>query len=135
MTVEERFWSKVERTDDCWLWTASLVGGYGRIKVDGRGEYAHRLSWEMSHGPVPDGLCVLHHCDVRRCVKPGHLFLGTRLDNNKDRDQKGRQWNARKVACIAGHPLTGANLYRRSDGRRLCIACGRARKQRSRVAA
>jgi hypothetical protein len=79
----------------CWLWTGSInKSGYGMI---GRNlghapkvVQVHRLSWEMHRGPIPEGVCVLHRCDVRHCVNPDHLFLGTIQDNNRDRDQKGR---------------------------------------------
>lgn len=91
--VETRFWRKVNKTETCWLWTGSTTDGYGMIGTENsravRG--AHRVSWELAHGPIPAGLCVLHRCDVRACVRPDHLFLGTRDDNMRDRNQKGRQ--------------------------------------------
>ncbi len=75
----------------CWLWTAGVSGdGYGAIKRNGRQERAHRLAWEMLHGPIPAGLLVLHQCDVPLCVNPAHLFLGTAKDNYADSKQKGR---------------------------------------------
>jgi hypothetical protein len=89
-----RFWAKVEKTEGCWLWTAATGGqmGYGTIGVTRtRMMYAHRLSWEMHHGPIPIGSLVLHHCDQPRCVRPDHLFLGTRADNMADMVAKGRQ--------------------------------------------
>lgn len=94
-SIAERFWSKVDRRgpNDCWLWTASIgSGGYGQLSSHlGHGPYrASRVSWELHFGPVPDGMCVLHRCDVRRCVNPGHLFIGTQLDNIADCVKKGR---------------------------------------------
>lgn len=93
-TLEKRFWAKVERRDrkDCWLWTASTArGGYGQLGDPERGNVkAHRLSWELHRGPVPDGLQVLHQCDQPRCVNPGHLFLGTNVDNHRDKMRKNR---------------------------------------------
>ena len=92
----ERFWSKVERTPTCWIWKASRrAKGYGAFVwanpdgtvIQGR---AHRFSWELCNGPIPDGLCVLHRCDNPSCVRPEHLFLGTRSDNNQDMRAKGR---------------------------------------------
>lgn len=91
-----RFWAKVDKTEGCWLWTASTRSkGYGALGyttisgkiINGR---AHRFSWELVHGPVPDGLCVLHKCDTPACVRPSHLFLGTKADNNRDMHTKGR---------------------------------------------
>ena len=91
--LAERFWKKVKKTKDCWLWTGATTSwGYGTI---GRGKTgtnapAHRVSWELHHGPIPDGLCILHHCDNPSCVRPDHLFLGTLKDNTQDMLKKGR---------------------------------------------
>lgn len=89
--IEERFWPKVRKTEGCWLWTASLDGsGYGRIQRIGAVTGAHRVSWELHYGPIPSGMSVLHKCDVRNCVRPDHLFLGTNADNMRDMREKGR---------------------------------------------
>lgn len=89
----ERFWSKVLKTDTCWLWRAALFStGYGQFQLDGRPHLAHRVAWSLTEGPIPDGMRCLHHCDVRRCVRPDHLFLGTDSDNMQDMVSKGR-WN------------------------------------------
>jgi hypothetical protein len=99
MDLLERFWRKVRKTDGCWEWTASFRGlGYGQIKVNQKMLYAHRVSWEMANGPIPDGLCVLHHCDNPPCVNPDHLFLGTQADNMRDKVRKNRQGFPWKVA-------------------------------------
>jgi len=90
-----RFWALVEQAGEgsCWIWQGSLDDdGYGRgPRVKGRHQAAHRVSWLLNRGEVPDGMCVLHRCDNRQCVNPSHLFLGTNTDNMRDRDLKGRQ--------------------------------------------
>lgn len=97
--IAARFWTKVKKSEACWLWTASVTGGnrvqHGQVtlpRVCGYQPhiYAHRLSWMLAYGPIPEGLQVCHHCDVPRCVRPDHLFLGTQDDNLKDAARKGR---------------------------------------------
>lgn len=77
----------------CWRWDMSRTkNGYGRVRIKPKLEMTtHRFSWEVHHGSIPEGLCVLHHCDNRWCINPGHLFLGTYLDNHQDMDSKGRR--------------------------------------------
>lgn len=87
----ERFWAKVEKSDGCWDWKSSIKPtGYGTTRVDGKTKSTHRIAYELAIGPIPDGLCVLHRCDNRRCCRPDHLFLGTKGDNNRDASAKGR---------------------------------------------
>lgn len=98
-TLEDKFWMRVEKSDGCWLWAGWIMrNGYGnlRYKKGAYGVQAHRLSWAIHFGDIPDGLCVLHKCDVRACVRPDHLFLGTRGDNNKDCVRKGRNQRGEK---------------------------------------
>lgn len=90
-----RFWRHVRTTEGCWLWTASFgKRGYGRLAISVRPfryVLAHRLSWTLHYGSIPDGLSVLHHCDTPPCVRPEHLFVGTQGDNRDDCVKKGRQ--------------------------------------------
>lgn len=93
-TIAQRFWRKVSRRagkDGCWPWTGARTwNGYGSFFQDRRLIRAHRKAWELTFGPIPDGRCVLHHCDVRLCCNPSHLFLGTLIDNINDMNAKGR---------------------------------------------
>ena len=96
--IEERFWTKVniKGPDDCWLWTACITKGYGRIgdRGDGDGKQvmkaAHRMAWELTHGPITNGLWALHKCDVTICCNPKHLYLGTHQDNMDDKVSRDR---------------------------------------------
>lgn len=74
-TLAERFWAKVDKTADCWIWTAGVFStGYGQIKRDGKTSLAHRVSWELHHGsPPPEGTVLHHICANKRCVNPEHL--------------------------------------------------------------
>jgi hypothetical protein len=91
--VEKRFWDKVDKSGDCWLWTAATANGYGTISVDAEGTQkgAHVVSYEMVHGPVPEGLWVLHTCDIKLCVRPEHLYAGTPSNNNQDSWDRTRE--------------------------------------------
>jgi len=112
----DRFWVKVRKSaHGCWEWTASRFGGkgkrlYGQYSLTGRNgtsnQYAHRVSWEMANGPIPDGLSVLHKCDNGICVNPAHLFLGTHTDNMRDAASKHRL----SVPRPKRHKVTTAQL-------------------------
>lgn len=88
---KKRFWDKVDKTSDCWIWTSQLRSGYGLFRINGKVVSAHRLSYEMSTGkPVPRGIHICHSCDNPACVNPKHLFMGTAKANNDDKMLKDR---------------------------------------------
>jgi hypothetical protein len=95
--AEVRFWRKVQKTSNCWLWTGSLdTGGYGMFWPSSRqAVHAHRFAWLLTNGEFDRRLDVLHECDNPRCVRPSHLFLGTEHDNMMDMARKGRHGSAK----------------------------------------
>jgi hypothetical protein len=102
--LEDRFWREVQKSDHCWTWTGWLTPmGYGKISAKTNGKWrpilAHRLSYELAYGTIPDNLFVCHHCDNPTCVRPDHLFLGTNKDNIQDMVAKGRQQRGAKVTA------------------------------------
>lgn len=123
----ERFWSKVDKSGECWLWTGGKSGGYGYFKVNGSTLRANRLAYEIEHGEIPEGMLVCHSCDTPACVNPAHLWLGTDKDNQADKVAKGRHPNHRKTECPKGHPYSF-----RGDGRRYCLTCSNEWNRRAR---
>lgn len=126
-----RFWSKVQKSDGCWLWTGpvkSRAHPYGRFWVSPERKHvkAHRIAWELEHGTIPEKLHVLHRCDNPRCVRPDHLWLGTHRQNMQDMAAKGRAaivrsgeawWrvHAAHVEAKTGRRQTKTENYRRGE--------------------
>lgn len=102
----EAFFNKISKVGECWLWTGAKRGksGYGAMKYNGKVVATHRVSWMIHNGEIPDGLNVCHKCDVRLCVNPDHLFLGTQSDNMMDCSNKGRLYvNPNRPLFQVGH--------------------------------
>ena len=98
--LAKRLWAKVDvrGPDDCWPWLGAKTGsGYGTIRggisSGGKMLSVHRVAWELVNGPIPDGMCVCHHCDNKPCCNSTHLFLGTDTDNQADRVRKNRSYH------------------------------------------
>lgn len=106
-SVEERFWNRVNKTSGCWEWCGTIrPDGYGILQKASKVNSfyrAHRLSWALHNGDLPDNLHVCHKCDNPRCVNPDHLFLGTDADNQKDKWQKGRG-SPPPIMCGSANP-------------------------------
>lgn len=129
----ELFFRHVDKTDNCWLWVgAKTKNGYGKLGRDLKTISAHRYSFEIHNGAIPDGMLVCHQCDVRSCVNPHHLFLGTHKDNYIDCVNKGRfvtntaAFNIRnknRTECKNGHKWEKENIYISPKGHRSCRSC------------
>lgn len=140
--IEQRFWEKVDKQTEsgCWEWRSAIRGnGYGAFFThlidEGRKCHgAHRYSWVMANGPIPDGLWVLHKCDNRICVNPDHLFLGDRVDNMRDAAKKQRVCTIGKsnlTHCVNGHEFTEENTRRDKHGHRRCRICAKKASDRN----
>jgi hypothetical protein len=106
-----RFWAKVEKGDGCWEWKAAKRNGYGVFTLTGPKKMvlAHRLSYQMAYRYIPDGLLICHHCDNPGCVRPSHLYVGTKKDNARDAAERG-QLAGRRVGDQRGERNHRARL-------------------------
>ena len=119
--------------DGCIEWPGSRnQDGYGNRWHEGRCMKAHRVAWMEVHGPIPDGMLVLHRCDNPPCVNVEHLYLGDQSRNMRDMSERRRSNNQRKTHCPAGHPYNEENTYV-LGARRACRVCGRENMRRYRA--
>lgn len=122
--LRERIAQRTERTDGCWIWTGAMYAGpnsYPVIAVDRKNLTVHRVVWRLEHGAIPDGFCICHHCDNRRCVRLEHLFLGTYGDNSADmvakkRSAKGERVNRAKLTEDDVRQIRAAHVPRSAGG-------------------
>jgi hypothetical protein len=132
-----RFWRLVEKTDSCWLWVGAKRKGYGKFIVRSSKKprmdlevFAHRFSYELKFGMVPQGMDLDHLCRVHNCVNPDHLEVVTRRTNIL-RGVSPAAINHKKTHCIHGHEFSGNNLWMRKDGTRQCRTCKRESQKRN----
>lgn len=131
MSLESRFWSKVAKSEGCWVWLGTPDSkGYGRIRFGGAGSKiarAHRVSWQINRGPIPQGLVIDHLCGVRLCVNPDHLEPVTQKENLRRAPSSLPSKMARKTACVNGHEYVEGS-FRIESGARRCLICKRKRE-------
>ena len=131
--------AKVDRRapDECWPWIGVRTkNGYGQFWYAGSNRTAHRISFMLFNGYLPDSkIDICHKCDVRHCVNPSHLFAGTRSVNILDMSNKGRHQGQKKTKCPHGHLYTSANTYRSAalNGARSCMTCKNNRRLLSHI--
>ena len=119
---EEKFWSRVKKTENCWLWTGTHVEqGYGYFSLRGKSVLAHRFSYQLKFGNIPAGLQLDHTCRVKDCVNPAHLEAVTHSENQ--RRKWGYRNNTPKTKCVRNHPLNKESIYVDKRGRKSCKSC------------
>lgn len=141
VVLTDRFWSKVDKTGEHWLWTAGTFGGrYGQFWDGEHNRLAHRVAYELENGELTEGLVIDHVCRVTLCVRPSHLELVT-ISENTARGvgpalaaRRMKEWSASRTHCIRGHELTLENTYVTGCGWRQCRPCRRITAQRRRHA-
>ena len=131
-TESERFWSKVQKTDGCWIWTGGQGHGYGRFSVACHQTIsAHRYAYQTLVAEVAPGKEVDHICKNRACVNPGHLEVVTHKENLLRADTGFAAVNKRKTHCPSGHPYSEENTHLRGGNWRVCKICRRDSRKRS----
>lgn len=131
---EERFWAKVDKSGDCWIWAPGKPGaGYGHFfpgsYSGAKSILAHRYAYELQHGPLPEGQHLLHKCNNRRCVNPAHLQPATEQENTDNGNDRTRSGSGPQAACKHGHAYTVSNTYTAPNGTWFCRQC-KAQTQR-----
>lgn len=118
----EAFWERVDKSGDCWMWTGATNTRYPVFALGGRGNmgYAHRFSFELNVGPIPDGYEIDHLCRVPLCVRPDHLEAVTPQENKR---------RTRTAQCQRGHERIAENVWIGPRGEHRCIPCDRLRWQ------
>lgn len=139
MDEQTRFLKFSYQTENCWFWLGSRTAqGYGKFFFNGKLTEAHRAAFMLFRGEIPAGFQVLHRCDIKQCVNPEHLSLGTGKDNVRDAISKGAYGggvqNLFKTHCPHGHVLDESNIKPTAKGWRGCKTCNTARMRASRAA-
>ena len=133
----ERFFNKIimaeHNDDECWYWTGATQKGYGAIGLNGKTVRAHRMSYELLVGNIPEGKQLDHLCNNKLCVNPSHLEPVTQLENMNRRIESVGHFNANKTHCKSGHEYTKDNLRMSVIGTKICRTCTRVWNKKSKL--